>query len=67
MTMCPTPKKTGHTSLTAAAHQLSKPARDLAADYARVPTPSEAARLQKAGLVTSLRSRSQGKGQPSSQ
>ena len=67
MTMCPTPKKTGHTSLTAAAHQLSKPARDLAADYTRVPTPSEAARLQKAGLVTSLRSRSQGKGQPSSQ
>ena len=67
MYACPTPKKTGHTSLSDAAHKLSKPARELINDYSREPTPSEAARLQKAGLITSLRSRSQGKGQPSSQ
>ena len=62
LSVCPTPKKAGHTSLADAAHKLSKPAHDLIADYTRAPTPSEAARLQKQGVISTLRSRGQGSG-----
>jgi len=64
--VCPTPTKPGHAKLDSAAHTVGK-TRDQLRQYAREPTASEKARLYKAGAIRTLRSRSQGKGQPSSQ